>query len=78
MPLDMSNQPELKLPFESTRALLAKWRKRDANRPQLSTRQDGKSITWGQIAAEADRIAQFLNERGVRPATKSPCSRMKY
>ena len=71
MPLDMSNQPELKLPFESTRALLAKWRKRDANKTAIvDLDQDGKSITWGQIAAEADRIAQFLNERGVRPGDK--------
>ena len=70
MPLDMSNQPELKLPFESTRALLAKWRKRDANKTAIvDLDQDGKSITWGQIAAEADRIAQFL-KRTRRPTRR--------
>ena len=60
-----------KLPFESTRALLTKWRKRDADKTAIvDLDQDGKSITLGQIAAEADRIAQFLREHGVRPGDK--------
>lgn len=71
MPLDMSNQPELALPFQSTRALLSKWRARDAGKTALvDLDQDGKSITWGELAAEADKVAQFLSDRGIKPGDK--------
>ena len=50
MPLDLSSQPELALPFESTRALLTKWRSRDADKTAIvDLDQDGKSISWGEI-----------------------------
>ena len=32
--------------------------------------QNGKSITWGQIAIQADRIAQLLFDKGVQPGDK--------
>ncbi len=71
MPLNMSNQPELALPFESTRSLLTKWRTRDASKTALvDLDQGGKSITWGQLATEADKVAQFLADRGIKPGDK--------
>ena len=71
MPIDMSNQPELALPFESTRALLSKWRDRDSEKTAIvDLDQDGKSITWGELATEADRVAAFLKDRGVKPGDK--------
>ncbi len=67
----MSNQPELALPFESTRALLAKWRERGAGKIALiDLDQDGKSISWGELSIEADKIAKFLSDRGIRPGDK--------
>ena len=71
MPLKMSNQPELALPFESIRSLLSKWDSRDAEKPALvDLDQNGKSITWGQLALEADKIAWFLSDHGVMPGDK--------
>lgn len=71
MPIDLSNQPELAIPFESTRSLLAKWRGRDAGKTAIvDLDQDAKSITWGQIADAADRVAAFLAERGIKPGDK--------
>ena len=71
MTIDMSNQPELALPFESTRSLLTKWRGRDAGKTALvDLDRDGKSITWGELAIEADKVAQFLSDRGIKPGDK--------
>ena len=71
MTLDMSRQPELALPFESTRAILAKWRDRDADKTAIVDLDQGeKSITWGRLAAEADKVAQFLADQGVKPGDK--------
>lgn len=71
MTIDMSNQPELALPFESTRSLLAKWRGRDAGKTALvDLDQGGKSITWGELAIEADKVAQFLWDRGIKAGDK--------
>ena len=71
MSIDLSNQPELAIPFESTRSLLAKWRGRDAEKTAIvGLDQDAKSITWGQIAETADRVAAFLSDRGIRPGDK--------
>ena len=71
MPIDMSNQPELAIPFESTRSLLSKWRGRDADKTAIvDLDQDAKSITWGQIAEAADRVAYFLAENGIKPGDK--------
>ena len=69
--LDMSRQPELAIPFESTRAILAKWRDRDPDKTAIvDLDQDERSITWGRLAIEADRIAQFLKDKGVKPGDK--------
>ena len=71
MPINMSNQPELDIPFESTRALLQKWCNRDPSKTAIvDLDQDGKNITWGQLAVEADRVARFLKDRGVQPGDK--------
>ncbi|MEE2998141.1 MAG: class I adenylate-forming enzyme family protein [Pseudomonadota bacterium] len=71
MPIDMSNQPDLDIPFESTRALLKKWGNRDPSKTAIvDLDQDGKNITWGQLAVEADLVAQFLKDRGVQPGDK--------
>ncbi len=71
MPLDMSKQPELDLPFESTRALLTKWHAREPGKTAIvDLDQNDKSITWGQLATEADKVAQFLKDRGVQPGDK--------
>ena len=71
MPLDLSSQPELALPFESTRALLTKWRSRDADKTAIvDLDQDGKSISWGEIAIAADKVAKFLSDRGIKPGDK--------
>ena len=68
MPLDLSSQPELALPFESTRALLTKWRSRDADKTAIvDLDQDGKSISWGEIAIAADKVAKFLSDRDIKP-----------
>tara|TARA_Y100001936_G_scaffold254114_1_gene325123 strand:- start:12332 stop:13918 length:1587 start_codon:yes stop_codon:yes gene_type:complete len=71
MPIDMSQQPELDLPFESTRGLLKKWTDRDAEKAAIvDLDQESKKITWGQLAIEADRVALFLKEKGIRPGDK--------
>jgi len=71
MAIDLSNQPELAIPFESTRSLLAKWRERNADKTAIvDLDQDAKSITWGQIAEAADRVAYFLADRGIKPGDK--------
>ena len=71
MPLDMSNQPELAIPFESVRSILAKWRDRDPDKVAIVDLDQGdKSITWGDLANQADKVAQFLKDRGVKPGDK--------
>jgi acyl-CoA synthetase (AMP-forming)/AMP-acid ligase II len=71
MPPDMSRQPELALPFSSTRSILKSWRARDAGKTAIvDLDQDGKSVTWGELALLADKVAQFLADRGVKPGDK--------
>jgi len=71
MPLNMSNQPKLAIPFESTRALLTKWQARDPGKTAIvDLDQNEKSITWGQLANEADKVAQYLSDNGVKPGEK--------
>ncbi len=71
MTIDMSRQPELALPFESTRAILRKWADRDPDKIAIvDLNQNDKSISWGRLAAEADRVAQCLKDRGVGPGDK--------
>ena len=71
MPIDMSKQPQLDLPFESTRSLLKKWTNRDARKTAIvDLDQEGKKITWGELAVEADRVAKFLQDSGVKPGDK--------
>ncbi len=71
MTVDMSRQPELALPFESVRTLLARWRTRDAEKTAIvDLDQDCRRISWGRLADEADRIARFLSDRGIRPGDR--------
>ena len=68
MPPDMSNRPELKLPFSHRPA--GKWRKRDANKTAIvDLDQDGKSVTEETVRPSRSNCA-FLHERGVRPGDK--------
>lgn len=67
---DMSNQPELALPFESARALLRKYRDRHPDKTAIVDLDQNKSITFRQIHDEAERIAHFLKRRGVRKGDK--------
>ena len=67
----MPSQPELSLPFRSVRSLLDEWRRRDADKPAIvDLDQEGRSISWGDLAIEADRVARFLADRGVKPGDK--------
>lgn len=66
MTIDMSRQPELALPFEATRTLLDRWRRRDPGKTAIvDLDADCLRITWGEVADQADRIAQFLADRGI-------------
>ena len=67
----MPSQPEMSLPFRPVRTLLDEWRRRDAGKPAIvDLDQEGRSISWGDLAAEADRVAGFLADRGVKPGGK--------
>ena len=56
---------DLAIPFTSVRALLDAYKARDADRVALVDLDQGSSITWGELHAEANRIANFLAGRGI-------------
>ncbi len=63
---DLRNQPELALPFQTTRELLAKWNERDRDRVALvDLDQGGRSVTWGDVSAAASRISGLLGDMGI-------------
>ena len=67
----MTRQPELAIPFQSTKDMLKKWRKRDFQKTAIvDLDQEEKRITWGELATEADRIAVLLSEMGVKSGDK--------
>ena len=67
----MPSQPELSLRFRPVRSLLDEWRRRDADKPAIvDLDQEGRSISWGNLAVEADRVGRFLADRGVKPGDK--------
>ena len=67
----MSSQPELSLQFRPVRSLLDEWRRRDADKPAIvDLDQEGRSISWGNLAVEADGVGRFLADRGVKPGDK--------
>ena len=71
IPLDMSQQPELDLPFENTHVLLNKWSLQNPKKIAIvDLDQNGKSVTWSEITTLADRIAQLLIDQGVKPGDK--------
>ena len=62
---------QLALPFESTYSLLEKWNRRDPTKTALvDLDQGGKSISWGELAVEADKISRLLADRNIEPGDK--------
>ena len=68
--VDLSNQPELALPFESTRDLLRGYRDRHADKTAIVDLDQDVSITFGELYEEAERVAHFLAARGIRKGDK--------
>ena len=60
------SQPELRLPIESILALLRKYNARDPARIALVDLEDERAITWGELYTEANRIAHWLERRGIK------------
>jgi long-chain acyl-CoA synthetase len=58
------------LEFESTFALLKKYRDRDPDKIAIVDLDQDKSISFGALFDEANRIADFLRQRGIRKGDK--------
>ena len=43
---------------------------RHANRPAVTDVRAGRSLTYGELAQEAERVAKFLTAQGVRPGQR--------
>ena len=56
---------DLAISFTSVRALLDSYKARDADRVALVDLDQESSITWGELHTEANRIANFLGDRGI-------------
>ncbi len=54
------------IPFDSVRSLLQKYRDRDPDKIALVDLDQDKSITFGQLHEEANRIARRLHAMGIR------------
>ena len=57
--------PEPELPFETTRALLIKYKDRHPDKTAIHDLDQEKKITWGELHDLANRMASFLAERGI-------------
>ncbi len=58
------------LKFESTFSLLQKYNERHPDKTAIVDLNQDKSITFGQLFDEANRIAHFLKDRGIRKGDK--------
>ena len=56
---------DLSIPFATVRTLLRKYRDRDPDKTALVDLDQGKSITFGRIHDEANRIARRLDAMGI-------------
>ena len=56
---------DLAIPFTSVRALLDSYKVRDPDRVALVDLDQDSAIAWGELHAEANRIANFLADRGI-------------
>ena len=54
------------LEFDSTFSLLQKYRDRHPAKTAIVDLEQNKSITFGELFAEANRIAHFLWDHGIR------------
>ena len=61
---------DLAIPFESVRSLLDRYKARDPDKTALYDLDQETSITFGELHAEANRIANFLAERGIGKGDK--------
>ena len=59
-------QPALDIPFASIRSVLDTYRKRHPDKIALYDLDQDKSVTWGQLHEMANRIARWLEARGIR------------
>ncbi len=57
---------DFSIPFESVRTLLKKYRDRDADKTALVDLDQEKSITFGRMHEEANRIARHLHAMGIQ------------
>jgi acyl-coenzyme A synthetase/AMP-(fatty) acid ligase len=58
-------QPEMEIPFQSIKEVLATYRDRHPDKIALYDLDQNKQITWEQLADWADRVAIWLQSRGV-------------
>lgn len=59
-------QPDLAIPFQSIRAVLETYRNRHPDKIALYDLDQDKAISWGQLHAWSNRVARYLESRGVR------------
>ncbi len=63
-------QPELDIPFESILSMLHKYNQRHPDKTAIYDLDQDKSITWGELLHAANRIARFLEQRGIKKGDK--------
>ena len=61
----LNDRHELALAFETTASLLRKYNRRHPDKTAIVDLERGAAITFGQLHDAADRIAQFLERRGI-------------
>ncbi len=58
-------QPEMDVPFQSIRSVLDSYRSRHPDKIALYDLDQDRSISWGQLAEWANRVARNLAARGI-------------
>ena len=61
---------DLAIPFQPVRSLLERYKTRDPGKTALHDLDQDTSITFGELHTEANRIANFLAERGIGKGDK--------
>lgn len=59
-------QPALEKPFKSIRAVLDEYKSRHPDKTALYDLDQEKAISWGQLHGWANRVAQYLADRGIK------------